>query len=377
MEDGREVIAVTKETNHYVLMDDIIDRLKILQYEDSFCKESGLGPFHRVFFIATPADPGEQFHTFAVLVSWLVGILGVSYDPPDSLSDTTLASQELGNLLSEMGFDIDFHANRLRQGYGPAVCVVLDAILRRIFATRGISLEPPIQPRDDEMMEEDVESDGEDAGDMEGMDYVSDDDGDDALAVEGDGMGRGDGKGGDIAEKMQLVESRTDPTEWKLEVERVAPHLKVRVGVDVKDWRMRIDHVQNYSKAIQDILPTVRGDLGSLAASIESALEKIERREQTMNSTFFGLIGEFQSTKGKMETIEGSLQKNRQEIAYLTEELGNISEELEIVKTKMEKKGQEMTNTSPLVAILVLTISNSSEMFPNSSVKYAISCRFF
>jgi hypothetical protein len=48
-----------------------------------------------------------------------------------------------------------------------------------------------------DMAEEDVESDGEDAGDMEGMGYVSDDDGDDALTVEGDG------KSGGIAEKYE------------------------------------------------------------------------------------------------------------------------------------------------------------------------------
>ena len=41
------------------------------------------------------------------------------------------------------------------------------------------------------------------------------------------------------------MQSTTDAEEWHLEVERVAPHLKVTVRVDARDWITHLEQVIN------------------------------------------------------------------------------------------------------------------------------------
>jgi estrogen-related receptor beta like 1 len=38
-----------------------------------------------------------------------------------------------------------------------------------------------------------------------------------------------------------MLESKVDASEWKLELERVAPQLRVTVVADGKDWRAHLD----------------------------------------------------------------------------------------------------------------------------------------
>ena len=44
-------------------------------------------------------------------------------------------------------------------------------------------------------------------------------------------------------EKLQI-----DPTAWRLEVERVAPKLRITLNADAKDWRSHLEEVQQHSK---------------------------------------------------------------------------------------------------------------------------------
>jgi hypothetical protein len=41
----------------------------------------------------------------------------------------------------------------------------------------------------------------------------------------------------------EILQSTTDAEEWHLEVERVAPQLKVTVRVDARDWRTHLEQV--------------------------------------------------------------------------------------------------------------------------------------
>jgi hypothetical protein len=43
----------------------------------------------------------------------------------------------------------------------------------------------------------------------------------------------------------EILQSTTDAEEWHLEVERVAPQLKVTVRVDARDWRTHLEQVLN------------------------------------------------------------------------------------------------------------------------------------
>ena len=55
-------------------MDEILEMLKLLDYENKFCKNKGFKPISNVHFAIASANPSEQFIYFVSLVSWLLSI---------------------------------------------------------------------------------------------------------------------------------------------------------------------------------------------------------------------------------------------------------------------------------------------------------------
>lgn len=50
------------------------------------------------------------------------------------------------------------------------------------------------------------------------------------------------------------MENTTDPEEWRQEVERVLPSLKVHYRSDNRDWRMHYEQMHNYHDNIKTVL---------------------------------------------------------------------------------------------------------------------------
>ena len=48
-----------------------------------------------------------------------------------------------------------------------------------------------------------------------------------------------------MAKPSEILASTTDSEAWNIEVERVAPKLKVTVRVDGRDWRSHLEQVSN------------------------------------------------------------------------------------------------------------------------------------
>lgn len=45
-----------------------------------------------------------------------------------------------------------------------------------------------------------------------------------------------------------LQASKVDPTAWRMEVERVAPRLRITLNANAKDWRSHLEEVQTHCK---------------------------------------------------------------------------------------------------------------------------------
>ena len=57
----------------FVVMEDLLDKLKLLHYETEFVSELRMRPLNRHYFVLQ-TNPGEQFFMFTSLAAWLVGI---------------------------------------------------------------------------------------------------------------------------------------------------------------------------------------------------------------------------------------------------------------------------------------------------------------
>jgi len=84
-------------------------------------------------------------------------------------------------------------------------------------------------------------------------------------------------------DNVNLIESQIDPYEWKLELERVGPALKVKTKENLKDWRSKITKVNQLQTSINNVIPEVRSTLERLATELNRTTERIENRESSIN----------------------------------------------------------------------------------------------
>ena len=64
------------------------------------------------------------------------------------------------------------------------------------------------------------------------------------------------------------MEATSDVDAWRLEVERVAPSLKVTVKAEARDWRSHLEMIHNYRNSIENCLGTARVDLGNIIYTV-------------------------------------------------------------------------------------------------------------
>lgn len=55
----------------FVVMEDLLDKLKLLNYEEEFVKDLKMRPLTRHYFVIQ-TNPGEQFFLFTSLAAWLI-----------------------------------------------------------------------------------------------------------------------------------------------------------------------------------------------------------------------------------------------------------------------------------------------------------------
>lgn len=65
---------------------------------------------------------------------------------------------------------------------------------------------------------------------------------------------------------------QVDPAEWRLEVERVAPRLKITVASNARDWRSHLDEAHKHSQEISTIWPGVQTALGAVQTEVSGML---------------------------------------------------------------------------------------------------------
>ena len=71
---------------------------------------------------------------------------------------------------------------------------------------------------------------------------------------------------------------------WKkLEVERVAPSLKVTLRTESRDWRSNLEKIHEHRNNIGSSMESARTGLGQLQKEIKETLEQVGSRERHIN----------------------------------------------------------------------------------------------
>ncbi|ELV09779.1 Intraflagellar transport protein 57 like protein [Tupaia chinensis] len=82
----------------FVVMEDLVEKLKLLRYEEELLRKNNLKPPSRHYF-ALPTNPGEQFYMFCTLAAWLINKAGHPFEQPQEYDDPNAT---ISNILSEL-----------------------------------------------------------------------------------------------------------------------------------------------------------------------------------------------------------------------------------------------------------------------------------
>lgn len=341
-----------------IAMENIVEKLKMLDYEKDFCKQKRppWPPLSKTYFAYPPPsnNQNEQFFCFTSLSAWLLGLAGRNFQAPAQFEDPNAACSNIIMELKDAGFATpNFPPAKLKQGHGDAVCGVLDNLLdlvleRHITQWRRPFYQPDNYPEDADIEDESAGMDGQkETGDIPDVSAEDEDEEEEAYMV----GGRGPEKTAEEIEDTKAIESQVDSAEWKLELERVAPQLRVMVAADNKDWRAHLESAHQHQEQIAKTFPDVKVLLEHVAADVGGALEKISTREKFINAQLEPLTQQYQVQREQLNGVQERYNKSTEAVADLTNELARVSEELEKVKGTMAERGDNIADTSPLVKI--------------------------
>jgi estrogen-related receptor beta like 1 len=187
----------------------------------------------------------------------------------------------------------------------------------------------------------------DDDSDEEELAYVAGSGGS-ALAGGPDTPGADAGKTAEEIEETRAIESAVDAAEWKLELERVAPQLRVAAAADAKDWRSHLESAHKHQRQIARSFPDVKASLERVAADVASVLDKIETRERFVNDQMEPLTAEYRRERERLDDARARYNASSETVSDLTNELARVSERLEEVKATMANRGDDIADSTPL-----------------------------
>lgn len=352
-----------------VCMEVLVDKLKLLDYERDFCKKKKpyRKPLSRLYFaVQDTTGQGQQFFYFASLASWLLSLAGADIGQPKEFDDPNNTCSSILNGCKKLGFaSPSYHPSKLTTGHGREICGVLDGLADYVLERRNFTYRKPMylpdgyQDDDGGAADEgEPGMDGDAATEFPKPTYLEEEE-EEAYMMDTD-AGLGPAPPGArpaaaassapvVAEDKAILASKVDPTAWKLEVERVAPKLRILINADAKDWRSHLEEVQQHTKSITTVWPESRNVLEKLRGDLDSSLDKLQSREHHLNELFERLMQQYRAARTQMQQVQGSYNERTEAITDRNSELHRITEQLSEMKDMMDEQSTNIADATPVM----------------------------
>ena len=131
------------EGNASLMSDQIVEKLKLLDYENLFTKVKGHHPLTKTYFVTKSPNAGEQNVYFIALSSWLVNLCGGKISGDKKYDDPVTMANNLLTEMKNIGIDCSIPPNQLRAGYGVPICTVLLLLVNKALEKKGFAFKRP------------------------------------------------------------------------------------------------------------------------------------------------------------------------------------------------------------------------------------------
>lgn len=341
--------------------DDLMEKLKMLNYEKQLLTEYKMKPLSRFYFVKS-FNPGEQFFMFTLICWWLCRKLGKEMDRPQEFDDPNTVIAKIMQTLDEMDMQVDFPPNKLIRGAGPTCLTVLDVLATQATKVAQITYNRPHIAQEDEVatdyLEDNAEIILEKLEDEQNAALSDDSD----MEVNGGGAfknlnwinrtRRADRNHSiDLPDDGAAAERFTDQQQWRQEFERVLPQLKVYVKADARDWRTHFSQIETLKASIDEYSEDTQSQLKKLHSEFTFSLEKIESREKHLNNELQSFIQQFKEISIELSNVQHAQTQVQTDTEALMTQLNSVIHENDIKKSEMERRGQSMSDGSSVVNI--------------------------
>lgn len=341
--EAGEVRNAEAEAVPFLAMEEILERLKLLNYEREM--PGSFKPLTHTYFAIASGNPTEQFHYFMAVCAWLMSLLRIAWRAPSQMEDPNSAVNSLYSQLQTIGAPTNYPPQKLKQGYGEHCCAVLKHMLdqlpfefKRATYTEELEYEEAAVD-EDAQVDEDELAEEVGAADVEEEEY----------------FGGGEGGAGPAGDNNKLTDSILDatvePAAWQIELERVTPQLKMQILSDPKEWRNRLVNTKSHQQTVASLAPETYGMLDRLSEDMERTLQAVKKSEQKLNQQCKDQVDEFSTKTDTLQEVQDEYNSKSQGLNELTNTLSQVTDELASIKGKMDERGGAMTDTSPLIKI--------------------------
>ena len=146
--------------------------------------------------------------------------------------------------------------------------------------------------------------------------------------------------------QMNEIKMNVNKETWKLELERVLPHLKITIKNENRDWRTHLDQMKQYKSSVDSSLGVVKNQLQKLHKEISTTLDKVGNREKYLNKELENILDEYRMLQDQLSKIKDAYKGISEGVAERNRELFRLTDRLETVKQQMEERGSSMTDGS-------------------------------
>ena len=178
----------------YLMWENSLEKLKILNYEKEYCKKQNKKACSRVHFVLPSSNTSHQFDDFIGICAWLFSVIGGGGTAnmasttkgkagrntaaselfrPEEFDDPNTIVNKLLLALRQVEFRASFPQQKLKAAHGESACTVLDFLTDKALTVVGFQWGVPVYSNnaeleqvepDDDANDEDIAEDEELAG---------------------------------------------------------------------------------------------------------------------------------------------------------------------------------------------------------------------
>lgn len=370
----------------FLVMDDVIEKLHLLDYENKFCKPYRKNPINRVYFLY-PDNQASQLSYFYELTYWLMNIGKYDNKKPngglimpigplldfDSIGDANEVAKQILTDVRAFGVKVPPHItpSHLKSGCGEGVCYVINDLLNIELLRQDFTFNTPkiieggklvygLNEAIDEVYEV-LDYELEPDRIMKYDDYKdyqspsSPDSSNPPVSSASTKASASDSQLGyaQLEEnEPAFIEPSVNAEDWMEELERVKEKL-VLTQEDVlkvdSDWQSRLIQVLDIFKHLKSITDSIHID--SWARRVHNwgeELDRIRRAEHRLQELCSQDLEELNTILQRKKEIANKLNTLRQQVAHQCTEFDQLKDkELEIIK-EIEIKTGKVTDDTPL-----------------------------